>query len=85
MYVLWNFILKNNLFQIELTTVEIDPAMKYIAKKWFFVKENDKQKIIIQDGIKFIFENTESMFCMAFKYLKLLYLYSVLTMNPIVS
>lgn len=34
--------------------------MKYIAKKWFSVRENDNHKIIIQDGIKFILENNQS-------------------------
>ncbi|KAE9548763.1 hypothetical protein FO519_008017 [Halicephalobus sp. NKZ332] len=41
----------------KLTSVEIDPTMKYIAKKWFLVKESDKQKIIIKDEIQFIKKN----------------------------
>ncbi|KAE9553045.1 hypothetical protein FO519_003725 [Halicephalobus sp. NKZ332] len=43
----------------KLTSVEIDPTMKYIAKKWFLVEENDKQQIIIDDGIKFIKNNDQ--------------------------
>uniref|UniRef100_A0A914QGF7 Uncharacterized protein n=1 Tax=Panagrolaimus davidi TaxID=227884 RepID=A0A914QGF7_9BILA len=34
-----------------LTTIEIDPTMKEISMKWFDLKESERNKIIIGDGI----------------------------------
>ena len=58
----YEFLFREDYFQMELTTIEIDPVMKYIAKKWFHVKENDKQKIIIEDGVNYILKNDKSEF-----------------------
>uniref|UniRef100_A0AC35FKC5 Spermine synthase n=1 Tax=Panagrolaimus sp. PS1159 TaxID=55785 RepID=A0AC35FKC5_9BILA len=44
-----------------LTTIEIDPTMKEISMKWFNLKESERNKIIIGDGVKFI-EKTNQKF-----------------------
>ena len=41
--------------------------MKYIAQRWFLAKEDDKQKIIIEDGAEYILGNSQSNFYMDYK------------------
>ncbi|KAE9548764.1 hypothetical protein FO519_008018 [Halicephalobus sp. NKZ332] len=54
-----NILFEDRFPQTKLTSVDMDSTMKYIAKEWFLVKEDDKQKIIIEDGIKFIKNNNQ--------------------------
>ena len=34
--------------------MEIDSAMKEVAKKWFGLEENDRQRVLIDDGVEFM-------------------------------
>ncbi|KAE9546994.1 hypothetical protein FO519_009794 [Halicephalobus sp. NKZ332] len=52
-----NVLFEGQFPEARLTTVEIDPTMKYIAIKWFTTKEDDKHKIIVADGVNFVKEN----------------------------
>ncbi|KAF7640053.1 hypothetical protein Mgra_00000496, partial [Meloidogyne graminicola] len=48
----------------EIISIEIDPAIEYIARKWFGLKNKQNHKIIIQDAIEFIknWENKDGQF-----------------------
>ena len=37
-----------------MTSVDILPITKVIAKSWFGFEETDSQRVVIQDGIDFI-------------------------------
>lgn len=40
--------------QVDLTSVELDPVVVDIAKRWFGVKETNSHRIVLQDGLKFV-------------------------------
>ncbi|VDL79932.1 unnamed protein product [Nippostrongylus brasiliensis] len=42
--------------ELEITEVEIDPAVLHIAKEWFGVKESKNHRIVVDDGFKFVEE-----------------------------
>jgi len=37
--------------------------MKVIAKKWFGLRENDRHRVLIADGAKFVQERSEKGWC----------------------
>jgi len=45
--------------QLSMEVVELDPCISEIAKTWFEFKEDERMKIIIEDGLKYI-ETKES-------------------------
>ena len=40
--------------KLSLEVVELDPSISEIAKSWFEFKEDERMKIIIEDGLKYI-------------------------------
>jgi len=40
--------------QLSLEVVELDPCISEIAKSWFEFKEDERMKVVIEDGLKFI-------------------------------
>ncbi|KAK6760016.1 hypothetical protein RB195_021515 [Necator americanus] len=42
--------------KLNVTVVEIDPVMKKIAEKWFDFQESPLHRIIIDDGVRFMYE-----------------------------
>ncbi|VDO66664.1 unnamed protein product [Heligmosomoides polygyrus] len=40
--------------EVDLTSVELDPVVVDIAKRWFGVKETNSHRIVLQDGLKFV-------------------------------
>ncbi|EPB80280.1 hypothetical protein ANCCEY_00682 [Ancylostoma ceylanicum] len=45
--------------KIDITVVEISAQMVYIAKKWFGMQFDDRHRIVIKDGVKFVKEQAE--------------------------
>ncbi|XP_072176738.1 eEF1A lysine and N-terminal methyltransferase-like [Diadema setosum] len=45
--------------QLELDVVELDPALKDIAKSWFGLVEDERLRVHIQDGLEFIKNQAE--------------------------
>ena len=37
-----------------MEVVELDPSIAEIAKSWFEFKEDERMKVIIEDGLKYI-------------------------------
>ena len=40
--------------KLSLEVVELDPSISEIAKSWFEFKEDERMKVIIEDGLKYI-------------------------------
>ncbi|CAD6185578.1 unnamed protein product [Caenorhabditis auriculariae] len=40
--------------QVSITAVELDPMVAKLANQWFGVKENDRRRTIVDDGMDFI-------------------------------
>lgn len=38
----------------EVVSVELEPAIVYIAHKWFGLEKTERQKVVVQEGIEFI-------------------------------
>ncbi|RNA39942.1 methyltransferase 13 isoform X2 [Brachionus plicatilis] len=45
---------KNWLKNVEIDAVEIDPKIVNVAKDWFGLKEDERTRIYVDDGLKFI-------------------------------
>lgn len=45
---------------MNITVLEIDPAIKELAHRWFGVEDTANRKTIIADGIKFISKEANS-------------------------
>ncbi|KAL3123489.1 hypothetical protein niasHT_000885 [Heterodera trifolii] len=43
----------------EVVSVELEPAVEYIARKWFGLVQSPRQKVVVRDGVEFIREWTE--------------------------
>lgn len=41
-------------FQLSIEVVELDPCIAEIAKSWFEFKDDERMKVIIEDGLKYI-------------------------------
>uniref|UniRef100_A0A8R1EB62 Uncharacterized protein n=1 Tax=Caenorhabditis japonica TaxID=281687 RepID=A0A8R1EB62_CAEJA len=39
---------------LNLTGVDIDPHSEQLAKKWFGYTDNNRSKIVVEDGAKYI-------------------------------
>ncbi|ETN75708.1 hypothetical protein NECAME_03680 [Necator americanus] len=46
-------------FQLNITTIELDPTVRTIAAKWFHHEENDRNRVLIGDGTVFIMQEAE--------------------------
>lgn len=46
--------------KVEIDAVEIDPKIVNVAKEWFGLKEDEKTRIYIDDGLKFINEASKN-------------------------
>ncbi|KAL3107115.1 hypothetical protein niasHT_019511 [Heterodera trifolii] len=44
----------------EVVSVELEPAVEYIARKWFGLVQSLRQKVVVRDGVDFIREWTEN-------------------------
>lgn len=40
--------------KLSIEVVELDPSISDIAKSWFQLKEDERMKVIIQDGLEYI-------------------------------
>ncbi|PAV85886.1 hypothetical protein WR25_09136 [Diploscapter pachys] len=49
-----NYISTMDFVKIKMTNVEILPITRRIATDWFGFVENDSQKLVIEDGVKFV-------------------------------
>lgn len=43
-----------SLFKLSIEVVELDPSISEIAKSWFEFKEDERMKVVIEDGLKYI-------------------------------
>ncbi|KAH7713836.1 Protein Y34B4A.7 [Aphelenchoides avenae] len=43
----------------EVTSVELDPAIKYIAQRWYHAGSSRRQSIVVKDGVVFIKEASD--------------------------
>ncbi|KAL3105178.1 hypothetical protein niasHT_028850 [Heterodera trifolii] len=44
----------------EVVSVELEPAVEYIARKWFGLVQSPRQKVVVRDGVEFIKEWAEN-------------------------
>uniref|UniRef100_A0A914H573 Spermine synthase n=1 Tax=Globodera rostochiensis TaxID=31243 RepID=A0A914H573_GLORO len=44
----------------QVVSVELEPAVEYIARKWFGLVQSPRQKVVVRDGVDFIQRWTES-------------------------
>ncbi|KAL3105194.1 hypothetical protein niasHT_028866 [Heterodera trifolii] len=44
----------------EVVSVELEPAVEYIARKWFGLEQSPRQKVVVRDGVEFIREWAEN-------------------------
>lgn len=42
-----------------MTSVELDPAIKYIAQRWYHAGSSRRQSIVVKDGVVFIKEASD--------------------------
>lgn len=40
--------------KLSIEVVELDPSISEISKSWFQLKEDERMKVIIQDGLEYI-------------------------------
>ena len=58
-----------NSFLLPIEVVELDSCISEIAKTWFQFKEDERMKIIIEDGLKYRETNGLCSAFLRFKYL----------------
>uniref|UniRef100_A0A0K0DGT3 PABS domain-containing protein n=1 Tax=Angiostrongylus cantonensis TaxID=6313 RepID=A0A0K0DGT3_ANGCA len=55
-----NSYLHHHFPKMDITIVELDPMMLRIARKWFGLDEDHRQRVIIDDGLNYIKRAAES-------------------------
>lgn len=51
-------IIRNNAMQHQVTSVELDPTMAYMAERWFNVTTSSRHTVHIRDGVAFVKEQS---------------------------
>uniref|UniRef100_A0A914DXD8 PABS domain-containing protein n=1 Tax=Acrobeloides nanus TaxID=290746 RepID=A0A914DXD8_9BILA len=46
--------------KLNITVVELNPAMKFISTRWFDLQESSSHHVIIDDGVKYLEDNIKN-------------------------
>ncbi|CAJ0604205.1 unnamed protein product [Cylicocyclus nassatus] len=57
--VVQNFLSTLEKAKLKMTTIELDPMVRDVAKKWFGLEENDMHQVIVANGAQFVKREAE--------------------------